>query len=123
MILLDTNALIWLHQGDQRAAPLIKPLRRLYVSPASALELQFLIEAGRLKLRPGKAVSDVIHTPRVLLDDPPGVAWFDQALTLTWTRDPFDRLIVAHARLRGWRMATADATIVRALLPDDCIEL
>ncbi len=40
MILLDTNALIWLHRHDERAAPLARGSARLYVSPASLLELQ-----------------------------------------------------------------------------------
>jgi len=38
-------------------------------------------------------------------------------MALSWTRDPFDRLLVAHARLRGWRLATADTTLL-AHLPD-----
>ena len=123
MTLLDTNALIWLHQHHKRAAPLTKPLGRLYVSPATALELQFLIEVGRLRLRPGASVSDLMQTPPVLLDDPPSIEWFEQALTLTWTRDPFDRLLVAHARVRGWRLATGDANIQAALQASDVVPL
>jgi PIN domain nuclease of toxin-antitoxin system len=42
---------------------------------------------------------------------------FDAAVDLSWTRDPFDRLIVAHARLRGWRLATGDRVIL-AKLPE-----
>ncbi len=38
-----------------------------------------------------------------------------QAIDLSWTRDPFDRLLVAHARLRGWRFATADAALLKRL--------
>jgi PIN domain nuclease of toxin-antitoxin system len=33
---------------------------------------------------------------------------FDAAI---WTRDSFDRLIVAHARVRGWRLVTCDREI------------
>ena len=40
---------------------------------------------------------------------------FDAAVDLNWTRDPFDRLIVAHARLRGWRLATGDRVILAEL--------
>ena len=50
MILLDTNAIIWLAQGHRRARPL-QALARLHISPASLLEIQFLVEAGRLRFK------------------------------------------------------------------------
>ena len=53
LILLDTNAVLWLHQGHRRARQLEREPGRLYMSPASLLELQFLVEAGRLRLRTG----------------------------------------------------------------------
>jgi PIN domain nuclease of toxin-antitoxin system len=112
VILLDTNALIWLEQGRPRARALSG--RRLYISPASLLELQFLLEAGRIRLRVA-GVSDIASHHLWLLDDPPATAWFDAALDLSWTRDPFDRLLVAHARLRGWQLATADARLLERL--------
>lgn len=88
---------------------------RLYVSPASLLEVQFLVETGRVRLRPGATVSDLARDERWLLDDPPAAAWFDRALELAWTRDPFDRLLVAHAALRRWRLATGDGELVERL--------
>jgi PIN domain nuclease of toxin-antitoxin system len=111
VILLDTNALIWLEQGHRRTRVLAGEKKRPYISPASLLELQFLAEAGRIQLR-SCGVADLAHHHLWLLDDPPAAAWFDNALDLSWTRDPFDRLLVAHARLRGWRLATADATLL-----------
>ena len=41
----------------------------------------------------------------------------------TWTRDPFDRLIVAHARLRRVRLATGDGHILERLRPSERVEL
>lgn len=111
MILLDTNALIWLAQGHRRVASLASSTRRLYVSPANLLELQFLIEAGRVRLR-GIGLDALAHDSRWVLDDPPSADWFQQTWGLTWTRDPFDRLLVAHARLRDWKLATADAHVL-----------
>ena len=60
LILLDTNAVIWLHRDDRRAAPLSQRPSRLCASPATILELQFLIEAGRLRLRAGASVTQLI---------------------------------------------------------------
>ena len=114
VILLDTNALIWLEQGRSRARPLRTGRDRLYISPANLLELQFLVESGRLRFR-GVAIADLVQRGPWLLDDPPSAAWFETALDLGWTRDPFDRLLVAHARLRGWRLATGDARLIERL--------
>jgi hypothetical protein len=48
---------------------------------------------------------------------------FDAAVDLDWTRDPFDRLIVAHARLRGWRLATGDRVMLAELHANSVIGL
>ncbi len=39
----------------------------------------------------------------------------DAAVGLTWTRDPFDRLIAAHAIVAGATLLTADRTILEHL--------
>ena len=116
MILLDTNALIWLDGGHRRARPLLRERRRLYVSPAAILELQFLHECGRIRL-PGGSVQPIVDDERWTLDEPPSGAWFQHAVDLVWTRDPFDRLIAAHAQLRRWRLATADESLASQLGP------
>ena len=61
--------------------------------------------------------------PRWVLDDPPAAAWFDVARELSWTRDPFDRLLAAHARYGGWKLATGDGHLVEQLDPNEVIEL
>jgi len=112
--LLDTNALIWLDLGHRRAKPLTARSTALYISPASLLELQLLNEIGRIRLDAG-ALDALTHDERWLLDDPPSGEWFLRAADLSWTRDPFDRLLVAHARLRGWRLATGDSMLLEQL--------
>ncbi len=123
MILLDTNALLWLHRGDSRAAALTGRGARLYASPASMLELQFLCESGRLRLRRGASIAQLIHDEHWVLDDPSSAAWFEKATEVGWTRDPFDRLLVAHARLRKWRLATGDRGLIERLAAAECVEL
>jgi PIN domain nuclease of toxin-antitoxin system len=120
--LLDTHAIIWLVQAHRRARPLTE-LPRLHVSPASLLELQFLIEAGRVRLAAGRTMDDVAADPRWTLDEPPALRWFEVAGELSWTRDPFDRLIAAHAKMRRWKLATADAHLVAQLPPSDVLAL
>jgi PIN domain nuclease of toxin-antitoxin system len=122
VILLDTNALIWLGQGHKRVRDLAR-FARLYVSPASVLELQFLAEAGRLRMSSGLSAFSIVDDRRWLLDDPPSAKWFEAAAGLGWTRDPFDRLIVGHARLRGWKLATSDTALIDQLPSTESIRL
>jgi PIN domain nuclease of toxin-antitoxin system len=114
VILLDTNALIWLFQQHKRARPLAHIARR-YISPASILELQFLVEVGKLRFEDSGALADIAADDRWTLDEPPSVRWFAAAAEVGWTRDPFDRLIAAHARLRHWKLATGDTALVEHL--------
>jgi PIN domain nuclease of toxin-antitoxin system len=122
MTLLDTNALIWLEQGHRRAKPLIKLDAALYVSPASLLELRMLDEIGRIRLGPG-GLEALAQDERWLVDDPPATGWFLRSSEISWTRDPFDRLIVAHAQLRGWRLATGDSALLAQLKERERFEL
>jgi PIN domain nuclease of toxin-antitoxin system len=122
VILLDTNAIIWMLTSHPRARALGR-LPRLYVSPASLFELHMLVEAGRIRPVAGRAAPDLAHDPRWLLDEPPSGDWFDAAMDVGWTRDPFDRLIVAHARVRGWKLATGDGRLADELSPREVMPL
>jgi PIN domain nuclease of toxin-antitoxin system len=122
VILLDTNALIWLLQRHRRAR-VLESQPRLQLSPASLLELQLLVEVGRLSLPRDRTVSTVVQDPRWRLDEPPSGPWFEIAGELSWTRDPFDRLLVAHARVRGWKLATADSKLRAHLAPRETLAL
>jgi PIN domain nuclease of toxin-antitoxin system len=123
VILLDTNALLWLHHGHRRGRRVQVPATRIYVSPASLLEIQILLEVGRIRLRAGAQVRDIADDDRWAVDDPPSLGWFARTLEVSWTRDPFDRLLVAHARYRGWRLATADEELLERLGPEGGIEI
>ena len=108
---------------QRRSRPLSRWTRHLYISPANLLEVQFLLEAQRIRLRPGTRIENLVNDQRWALDDPPAAAWFRVAQELTWTRDPFDRLLAAHARYRGWKLATGDGNLVDELGADGVIEL
>ena len=122
MILLDTNALIWIDQNHRRTRRLLQGTEPLAVSPASILELTFLIEVGRLRLR-DRSVRTIVDDERWVVDEAPSVEWFEGASEESWTHDPFDRLIVAHARRRRWKVATANRSMLEQLRPSERVEL
>ncbi len=121
MILLDTNAFIWLEAGHPRADPL--GAGPFALSPASVLELAYLAEVGRLRPSRPDFLSALADHPTVRVDNISAAPWFLTAATLTFTRDPFDRLIAAHALQRKWKLATGDGNILRALQPEATVAL
>lgn len=122
MILLDTNAVLWLETGHRRARRLEKAGVSLAVSPASLLELQFLHELGRIRLKVPSSFR-LAEGAAWVVDEPPVLDWFERANAASWTHDPFDRLIVAHARARGWRLATGDGHVLEHLEAREVVEL
>ena len=114
VILLDTHAVIWLAQGNRRARPL-EAFPSLHLSPITLLEVQFLIEAGRVRFKDGRSAETLAVDDRWRLDEPPAARWFTIACEFSWTRDPFDRLIAAHVQLRRWKLATADEQLLAQL--------
>ncbi|HVZ74598.1 MAG TPA: PIN domain-containing protein [Polyangia bacterium] len=119
MILLDTHTLMWLLSGHKRARRL-PPRERLFVSPVTLLELRLLEEIGRFEIESSARLED---DPRFAVDNPSSAALFDAAARLPWTRDPFDRLVVGHALMRSWRLATADTRILDYLPRESVFEI
>jgi PIN domain nuclease of toxin-antitoxin system len=120
-LLLDTHFLIWLVLQSKRLAefPWIDRYRPWGVSPVSFLEIQFLAEIGRLSVRNPEFVTAVMDDTRFTVDDIPLVTVVRHALRLDWTRDPFDRLLVAHSSARRVALCTLDRRILarHPLLP------
>lgn len=98
---LDTNVVIWLEAGliqriTERAKLRIEN-SDLLISPLVLLELQLLNEVGKLKSGPDVIFAHLAQAIGVSLCRLPMSATVASALDLQWTRDPFDRLIVANA--------------------------
>ena len=112
-LLLDTHFLIWLVLGSRRLAqfPWIDQYRPWGVSPVSFLEIQFLAEVGRLTVRNPEFINAVMSDSRFTIDDIPLASLVRHALKLDWTRDPFDRLLVAHSSARRVSFCTTDRGI------------
>jgi PIN domain nuclease of toxin-antitoxin system len=112
-VLLDTHFLIWLVLGSKRLAefPWLERHRPWGVSPVSFLEIQLLAEIGRLSVRSPEFMRTVMDDPRFTTDDVPLATVIRHALRLDWTRDPFDRMLVAHSLARRVPFCTVDRRI------------
>ena len=113
---LDTHVVIWLCEGLTEkltgAAALAIDSSQVEISPMVLVELQYLFEIKRIA-KPSMALFDQLQTLlglRMSEHSFPAVA--QTAVFETWTRDPFDRIIVAQARSDGYSgLITADAKI------------
>ena len=117
MIYLDTHVLVRLYQGE--IEKLTDTVRQeieqhdLLVSPAAILELDYLYEIGRLKAGASKLMDALAMDLRVKVCGIPFPQIVEQALKEKWSRDPFDRLIVAHAKAGDAPLITKDENIRR----------
>ncbi len=112
---LDTHAAVALEEGSTevfgRAAIDVLERAALFVSPVVRLELAFFSETGRLTVDPDEILSSLATKLGVVQADDPMATVVTEAIRLQWTRDPFDRLLVATAVLHRAPLITKDRTI------------
>ena len=111
---IDTHIAVWLCSDKRRSFPAKTRLALeeglLTISPIVELELQFLQEIGRIKLG-SDGILNVLSGLPLHVDSTPFSSVAKAASTQTWTRDPFDRLIVGQALAAGGWLVTADEKI------------
>lgn len=102
---LDTSVAVWLAQGDlTRIAPAASNVIRsasLLVSPMVELELQYLYEVNRIKLTSQDILLKLRAELQVEVCPLSFISIVRSAIHEKWTRDPFDRIIVAQAKANG----------------------
>jgi PIN domain nuclease of toxin-antitoxin system len=115
LIHLDTHVVAWLYAGrpellGRKALARIEQCE-LLISPIVLLELEYLRESGRTTRGAEAVMEDLSSRIGLRLSETPFARVVTRGLALTWTRDPFDRLIVAHAAADGLPLVTKDGTI------------
>jgi PIN domain nuclease of toxin-antitoxin system len=112
-VLLDTHFLLWLLTGSPRLKkyPWLADRRPWSISPVSLLEIRFLHEIGRLTVDHEALASALAADPRFVIDDVSLSILIDAAMTVDWTRDPFDRLLAAHSQARRLEFCSADRAV------------
>ncbi|MCL2045695.1 MAG: type II toxin-antitoxin system VapC family toxin [Oscillospiraceae bacterium] len=118
-ILLDTHAIIWFFDNDSRLSKLAVEAfyeldNTIFVSIASIWEIGIKLSTGKLALTHGidgfiEAIND--NEFRLLEVSP------DHIKTITELpfihRDPFDRMLIAQAKVEGMHLMTADDNIIK----------
>jgi PIN domain nuclease of toxin-antitoxin system len=117
LIYLDTHIVVWLYAGlpDKFSALARKLINEedVYISPVVRLELQYLFEIERVTVGSDTIVNDLGSRIGLQVCSRPFNRVVTQAMGQVWTRDPFDRLIVAQAALQDNLLLSKDETILR----------
>jgi PIN domain nuclease of toxin-antitoxin system len=114
-LLLDTHIVLWWRQNNRRltgeAAELIATASEVYVSAASAWEVIVKSALGRLTL------VDPFERHVTAAGFEPLAITFAHATEVgrlpAFHADPFDRMLVAQARVEGLTLVTHDDTLAR----------
>jgi PIN domain nuclease of toxin-antitoxin system len=103
---LDTHVVLWLAAGkvtrlEPKARRLID-MAELLLPAMAFLELEYLHELGKTKFPARDLLKKIEHEVGLRVCDLPFSTIAGAALDEKWTRDPFDRLIVANAKAKGF---------------------
>jgi PIN domain nuclease of toxin-antitoxin system len=82
------------------------------ISPVVRLELQFLYEIHRVADDSSTIVADLANRIGLTISDKHFNSTISRALEISWTRDPFDRIIVANASLEDSILVSKDQGIL-----------
>lgn len=117
MIYLDTHVLVWLITKKldlipNRTRELIES-EDLYMSPIVQLELQYLYEIKRISENAETIVDRLQRDIDLRICPLSFNEVVKQSLKETWTRDPFDRIICAQAKVKRAFLITKDEAMHR----------
>jgi PIN domain nuclease of toxin-antitoxin system len=112
---LDTHIVCWLYEGrlDLISPPAQAEMESglLRISPTALLEVHYLHEIGRITKTANQIYAALSQEIGLRTGDANFAEVAAKAQTLNWTRDPFDRLIVAEALVSDGVLVTRDEKI------------
>lgn len=117
LIHLDTHVALWLY--DKVFIALSKRCKQalsqsqIYISPMVLLEMQYLYEIQKLIIAPNTIIRTLVEDLDLKIANEPFDLVAQYAIQNTWTRDPFDRIIVAQAQVQNALLATIDKKILK----------
>ena len=112
---LDTHIVVWLYEKrldllSEKAKKYIEE-NDLFISPIVEMEIEYLFEIGKIKDNSETIVSHLEKFIDLRVDEGDFREIVKISINEKWTRDPFDRIIVAHAKLKDLTLISKDATI------------
>ena len=118
---LDTHVVFWLceNQTGKISGPALDVLNQcdLLISPMVTIELTYMYEIGRSMRVARDIVKQLREQLGLRICDHSFADVAETATFETWTRDPFDRMIVAHAKANGYAMLVTVDGEIRAHYP------
>lgn len=116
VIYLDTHVVVWLYSSGRGGVPVavaneLEVSEDIRISPMVRLELQYLFEIGRVTHSPIRVLDALAPVLGLSVCKAPFPAVAREAERQTWTRDPFDRLIVAQAAVFEAPLVSKDSSI------------
>ena len=116
MIYLDTHVVVRLCAENRiKFSNSVENLIEKYevsISAIVCLELQYLLEIKRIAAKPEKIISNLASSIGLKICDKNFNTIISKAMSLSWTRDPFDRIIVANAAINNSVLITKDQNIL-----------
>lgn len=112
---LDTHAVVWFYTGELKKfnKSLLSKLQTadLFISPPVMFELAMIHQIGKIRDNEDKIFRTLQQEINLELDPIDSRFLFEKACSITWTRDPFDRMIVAGAAVQKVPLVTRDLHI------------
>jgi len=81
------------------------------MSPMVVLEIDLMREIGRVYESGERMFRELAKRSGLAISDTPFAEVVYEASALSWTKDPFDRIIVAEAAVHGATLVTKDPNI------------
>lgn len=115
MITIDTHIAIWLYENRLRnitaSAQEALENNQIILPNMVRLELSYLHEIKRIKERPDTVINALTDEIFLITPELPMSIVISNAQGLTWTRDPFDRIICAETIVHEAKLVTRDEVI------------
>lgn len=116
-LLLDTNALVFLQDSGylRFRDEIIEKLSHayLFLSPISWLELEHIFQKKRIAIHPDTLIKHLTSNSSLQESTSTFSSCIHYSRNLSWTKDPFDRMIVGDTIALGAQLVTADKLILK----------
>lgn len=115
LVYLDTHVVIWLYQKERTLFTLkgqgLIDTENLLISPIVELEIEYLFEIDKISERSSKILQYLQNKIDLKISTFPFGEVIKKAVTVKWTRDPFDRIITAQAAVDDAILLSRDKQI------------